>query len=115
LRVPWEKLSRATFIPERTSLFRTAALLLAGPNVQIILVLRIFAPANFVSCETTVSKYGYFVDAGEGRTIAKFKMPMRLKCVGEQPPRRPKGVNMKEPPAILTEKQGLADGGKVYL
>jgi hypothetical protein len=44
-------------MPERTSFFKTAVLLLEGPNVQIIFVLLIFGYANFVSCETTVQKY----------------------------------------------------------
>jgi hypothetical protein len=48
-------------MPDRISFFKTAVLLLEGPNVQIILVLLIFTPANFVSRETTVPKYGYFV------------------------------------------------------
>jgi len=65
-------------MPDRISFFKTAALLLEGPNVQIIFVLLIFAPINFVSCETTVPKYGYFVDAGKRGTNTKFKILMRL-------------------------------------
>jgi len=65
-------------MPDRISFLKTADLLLEGPNVQIIFVLLIFAPVNFVSCETTVPKYGYFVDASKRGTNAKFKILMRL-------------------------------------
>jgi hypothetical protein len=65
-------------MPDRISFFKTAVLLLEGPNVHIIFVLLIFTPANLVSRETTVPKYGYFVDAGKCGTNAKFKIPIRL-------------------------------------
>jgi len=41
-------------MPDRISFFKTAALLLEGPNVQIIFVLLIFAPLNLINYETVI-------------------------------------------------------------
>jgi hypothetical protein len=56
-------------MPASASFFKTAALLLEGPKVQIIFVLRIFAPANFVGFEVTLPKRDCFVDTREHNTI----------------------------------------------